>query len=358
MCTVNDVIDSNCNCVGTPVDPDDNNACTIDTCDPLLGVIHTPVDPDDGDPCTLDSCDPVTGVSNVFQDADGDGTCDANDLCPGGPEPGSTCDDGNAGTINDVVDANCNCTGTPIGGGSEVLQLTLNTDDLGSETEWEVRRLSDNALSASGGPYADVPGGQQITETFPLSATAHRLIVTDAGFDGMPGGGYVLRDVNGQRIIDNEGNGGNFTGSSSMATGFGFDLPVGPVGVFPTWCDREDLVGNAVIRCESYGPVSAEFGVNDANSGYQWRFFDPNGSYMRYMFVSHANPSDPTKPAAPWRATYLRLQSMVTLPVPQGILLNVQVRARANGVNGNFGPVCRMIVDDGAAACPTTTLIQ
>ncbi|MCB0811468.1 MAG: putative metal-binding motif-containing protein, partial [Flavobacteriales bacterium] len=70
------------------------------------------------------------------------------------------------------------------------------------------------------------------------------------------------------------------------------------------------------------------------------------------------NPSDPTKPATPWRATYLRLQSMVTLPVPQGILLNVQVRARANGVNGNFGPVCRMIVDDGAAACPTTTLIQ
>ena len=114
LCTVNDVIDANCNCVGTPVDPDDNNACTVDTCDPLLGVINTPIDPNDGDPCTLDTCDPITGVSNAFQDADGDGTCDANDLCPGGPEPGQSCDDQNASTVNDVVDANCICAGTPL----------------------------------------------------------------------------------------------------------------------------------------------------------------------------------------------------------------------------------------------------
>ncbi|MCB0811320.1 MAG: hypothetical protein KDB96_18730, partial [Flavobacteriales bacterium] len=59
-----------------------------------------------------------------------------------------------------------------------------------------------------------------------------------------------------------------------------------------------------------------------------------------------------------WRATYLRLQSMVTLPIPQNVMLNVQVRPRTNGVYGNFGPVCRLMVDDGAAACPTTTLIQ
>ncbi|MBK7084030.1 MAG: hypothetical protein IPH53_04965 [Flavobacteriales bacterium] len=61
-CTTGEVFDANCNCGGgTAVDPNDNN------------------------PCTLDSCDPVTGVSNVFQDADGDGTCDANDVCPAGP---------------------------------------------------------------------------------------------------------------------------------------------------------------------------------------------------------------------------------------------------------------------------------
>src|SRR5690606_11460204 len=87
-CTTGEVFDANCNCAG-----------------------GTAVDPDDGDPCTLDSCDPVTGVSNIFQDADGDGTCDANDGCPGGPEPGTACNDGTACTTGDVIQLDCTCAG-------------------------------------------------------------------------------------------------------------------------------------------------------------------------------------------------------------------------------------------------------
>ena len=44
-------------------------------------------------------------------DADGDGVCDANDLCPGGPEPGTLCDDGDPETLNDYIDSNCECIG-------------------------------------------------------------------------------------------------------------------------------------------------------------------------------------------------------------------------------------------------------
>lgn len=44
-------------------------------------------------------------------DADGDGVCDGADLCPGGPEPGTPCDDGSAATINDVITAECVCAG-------------------------------------------------------------------------------------------------------------------------------------------------------------------------------------------------------------------------------------------------------
>lgn len=191
-CTINDAVNTSCNCVGTPVNSDDGDPCTLDTCDPVTGISNvfqdsdgdgtcdffdlcsggpepgtpcddgnaatqgdqiqgdcscqgvlscipgtpcddgnacttgelfdancncgggTPVNPDDSDPCTLDSCDPLTGISNVFQDSDGDGTCDANDLCPGGPEPGTPCDDGSVCTTNDVIDANCNCTGTEV----------------------------------------------------------------------------------------------------------------------------------------------------------------------------------------------------------------------------------------------------
>jgi uncharacterized protein (DUF2141 family) len=189
-CTTGEVFDANCNCGGgTAVDPNDNNPCTLDSCDPVTGVSNifqdadgdgtcdandvcpagpepgtacndnnpittgdvigancvcagvlpctpgatcndnnacttgevfdancncgggTAVDPNDNNPCTLDSCDPVTGVSNVFQDADGDGTCDANDVCPAGPEPGTACNDNNPATTGDVIGANCVCAG-------------------------------------------------------------------------------------------------------------------------------------------------------------------------------------------------------------------------------------------------------
>ncbi|MCL2825040.1 MAG: hypothetical protein FWD57_13710, partial [Polyangiaceae bacterium] len=80
---------------GSPPIVDDGNPCTVDTCDPVLGVLHEPLsggascsdgdacngeefcdgygtclqgEPppiDDGDPCTIDLCDPITGVSHT-----------------------------------------------------------------------------------------------------------------------------------------------------------------------------------------------------------------------------------------------------------------------------------------------------
>ena len=69
---------------------------------------------DDGDACTTgDVYDVACDCAGTFADADGDGTCDANDLCPGGPEPGTACNDGNAETFADVISVGCACTGTP-----------------------------------------------------------------------------------------------------------------------------------------------------------------------------------------------------------------------------------------------------
>ncbi len=66
-CTVNDILDANCQCVGT-----------------------------------------------TSPDTDGDGICNAQDNCPNVPgQIGTSCDDGNASTINDVLNANCECAGTP-----------------------------------------------------------------------------------------------------------------------------------------------------------------------------------------------------------------------------------------------------
>jgi hypothetical protein len=47
----------------------------------------------------------------LLVDTDGDGVCDDEDLCPGGPDPGMSCDDGNAATMNDTVQSDCSCVG-------------------------------------------------------------------------------------------------------------------------------------------------------------------------------------------------------------------------------------------------------
>jgi hypothetical protein len=49
-------------CVHTPVDCNDNNACTIDSCDPQTGqCIYASILCDDGNPCTTNGCDAATG---------------------------------------------------------------------------------------------------------------------------------------------------------------------------------------------------------------------------------------------------------------------------------------------------------
>ncbi len=137
VCTTGDVIDSNCNCTGTLVDSDNDG-----TCDAQDGCPNDPnkIDPgtcgcgnpepgapcDDGDVCTTgDVIDSNCNCTGTLVDSDNDGTCDAQDGCPndpnkidpgtcgcGNPEPGSPCDDGDVCTTGDVIDSNCNCTGT------------------------------------------------------------------------------------------------------------------------------------------------------------------------------------------------------------------------------------------------------
>ncbi|MCB0764976.1 MAG: T9SS type A sorting domain-containing protein [Flavobacteriales bacterium] len=53
------------------------------------------------------------GTSYILEctDDDDDGTCNGSDVCPGVPEPGTPCDDGIAGTIDDQWTTDCICSG-------------------------------------------------------------------------------------------------------------------------------------------------------------------------------------------------------------------------------------------------------
>jgi hypothetical protein len=111
-------------CVAGPQVPiDDNNVCTHDSCHPSTGVAHTPLaagsscgdanlcngsetcdgagscapgsplDPNDGNPCTVDTCDPERGaqhdptpgvICSPGNACTGAGTCDASGTCVAG----------------------------------------------------------------------------------------------------------------------------------------------------------------------------------------------------------------------------------------------------------------------------------
>ncbi|MBW2422154.1 MAG: hypothetical protein JRH19_26720, partial [Deltaproteobacteria bacterium] len=108
VCTGIESCDVTLGCqAGTPLVVDDGVGCTLDSCDPVLGVSSTPddsacddadlctgielcdatldcqagtpLDADDGISCTLDNCDPVLGVSNTADDS----VCSDSDLCNG-----------------------------------------------------------------------------------------------------------------------------------------------------------------------------------------------------------------------------------------------------------------------------------
>ncbi|MEO7079984.1 MAG: hypothetical protein ABIY71_00605, partial [Flavobacteriales bacterium] len=122
--------DGDLTCDANDLCPNDPNKVAPGECG--CGVVDTDTDGDLTADCN-DLCpnDPnkiapgTCGCGVADTDTDGDLTADCNDGCPndpnkiapgdcgcGNPEPGATCDDGNALTINDVIDASCNCTGT------------------------------------------------------------------------------------------------------------------------------------------------------------------------------------------------------------------------------------------------------
>jgi hypothetical protein len=289
--------------------------------------------------------------AGTFADADNDGTCDANDVCPGSPEPGQSCDDNNSGTINDVVDANCVCAGTPVT--CVDWTLTLTTDANGNETTWQIVDASNNAVIGSGGPYGN---NSTTTENvcIPL-AGCFNLIVTDAGANGISGGGWVLRNPAGERVIDNAGNGDGFSSTAQVSEPF--CATTGTDRLLASSCDKENFVANQFLIASANPAVSAQFGAGDqTDDGYQFWLFNPNGGYNRRIFISHAAPMTGA-PAGPSASAHLRFSAITTNPVPANTLLNIRVRGRVNGVYADFGPACRFKVDVPPATCATTQLV-
>jgi cysteine-rich repeat protein len=157
-CTVNDGCSKGWCAGGGQLDCDDENPCTNDACDFVDGCIHfdnamacedgnacttgdlcaaslcvggEPLNCDDDNVCTDDSCNPAIGCLNVANAApcnDGNScttedTC-AKSSCQGGPAP--DCNDDNA-CSEDTCDPDSGCVNTPLTG-TECTDFTVCTD--------------------------------------------------------------------------------------------------------------------------------------------------------------------------------------------------------------------------------------
>jgi hypothetical protein len=299
----------------------------------------------------------------LYADTDGDGigagapvACGVltnTDNCPSVQgQIGSPCDDGNAATTNDVLNSSCVCAGT-VTCVTNPVALTVNTDAHGAQISWYVMYTGTNTEVCSG---HGLPDNTAITVSCCLPNGCYDLVITDDFGDGIIGGGYVLRDGSGKRIIDNAGNGASFTTLSLSP--LGFCVPMSTDALMASSCDVENATLTTVLRAELNPAVTAQFGSHNTNSGYQYWVTNPHGGFSRRLLLTHSAPGTGAPAGTPnaQKASWFALSSMNSSAplIPQGILLNIRVRTQVNGVYGNFGPACRLIIP--TPTCATTQL--
>lgn len=231
---------------------------------------------DDGDPCTIDDVfDAGCNCVGTFLDSDGDGVCDAEDDCPFVEgQVGSPCSDGNPVTSGDTLNEDCECVGVIECTYTITLEITL--DQFGSQTTWEIYDENLENLIYNGGPYPDGMPGTVIVEELCMPAVCYQLLVNDDASNGIENGGYILRDGMGRRIIDADGQFG-----SVSTIGEAFCLPLSNQRLIQSWCDKLDLVNNPATQ------IYAAF--QPGATGYQFWIFDPHGSYSRRVFRPQQN---------------------------------------------------------------------
>ena len=327
-----------------------------------------PADADNDGVC--DDDDNCASASNPGQEnSDGDADGDACDVCPSvaNGNPGDPCDDGNSNTVLDVLGTSptCGCAGVPCTTDLDFVYQADGADDL----DWAIYEQITNILVQSGGG-ALLGNGSEATC---LPDGCFYLVVTDGGGDGIVGGGYLLKINSSARLIDNlfdvYGQGGFTSGTTSaIASNEGFCLPVGTDRLIETSCDKMDWFpnncGNSFIVANDNPAVSAQYGVNNANSGYEFWFYNPNGGYSFKRFRSHAvsegfTPVVNNVQQPQLRAAHCKLNNWAPgNHLQDGVFYNVKVRGRINGLNNPWGPACRMMLNSALFQCPRTKLMD
>ena len=243
-CTINDVLQADCQCAGTPMNCNDGNPCTIDTC--VNGVcVHTPMNCNDGNPCTIDTC--VNGNCVHIPVSCDDGDSCTGDFCVNGVcvHVPINCDDGNPLTVDTCVNGNC-------------VHKPIICDD----------------------------GNPCTIDTYDGQNCVHTLITTDSDGDGVPD--CVDLCPGGDDSVDCDGNGLpdfcqlNDVHSSSVQSPFGAGWPL-----------QATFAGLSLVS----KPISFQVLVaSDLDTTTEFVTVKMNGSVIGTLFGANSGSDCPTKP--------------------------------------------------------------
>lgn len=149
-------------CAGGPpcADTDGDGVCDSEDACPGLDDALSGTSCNDGDDCTEnDVYDVNCNCSGTFADSDGDGVCDANDICPGGDDNIDAdnngvpdfCDGGTCSTTTGAFPAN---PLTHSGTGSDATTITLPAGS--SDVDFSISSLGSKTNGKGSGRYIDL----------------------------------------------------------------------------------------------------------------------------------------------------------------------------------------------------------
>ncbi|MBK6473408.1 MAG: T9SS type A sorting domain-containing protein [Flavobacteriales bacterium] len=262
------------------------------------------------------------------------------------------------------LNANCNCVGLQC---TTDLTLDITMPAFGTLPTWELREDATDILVQNGGGGFANPGVNQQNTCLPEGN--FRLIM-----NGVPtGGSYVLRTSGnpGTRIIDNITTTAGTTSVTAFSTtpaalssNGAVQVPVGQTDLLFTNCDKPFWKSGEYVVCNEDAQVAAAWVLNGANTvqsattGYDFWFYDPNGGYS-YIRQRRHNVSDNFANVGSSRTCHMKVNNWATANhIPDGVKLNVRVRAVVNNIPANWGPACRFVRDEALAACPPTKLFD
>ncbi|HQV40176.1 MAG TPA: GEVED domain-containing protein, partial [Flavobacteriales bacterium] len=227
-----------------------------------------------------------------------------------------------------------NLTLSSVPGNSVV--VAINTDASPSEIGWELTDAS-NITIATGGPSAISGLDQQtvLLDALPASA-CYGFTLTDSYGDGIIGGNWQLKTMDGKVLVgddfDGGGNSPSLTPAYAPYTEHTFCLPPGPANIANKSCGILNFSMNSYVYCR-----------NVAGAGnYQFEFSNPDAGYIRRIAVN---------------TNKVRFNQMNTSPLTPGVKYFVRVRTNDAGplASAHFGAGCEVAI---SSTVPCTELIS